>query len=253
MENKKNEIAVYKEEIRSLTADPQILNNLLQITFNGLKPEQAMTAMLEGRMTGFTLQNFLQKDVYAIPFKAGYSLVTSIDYARKIGQKGGVVGVSSPKYVEEDGKIVSCEITVKKKTDETIGEFSALVFFDEYYKSNQYKNSLWDTKPRTMIAKVAEMHALRKACPEELKKAYIEEEYQRDVQLVQEEKENKEEKEIEWKAEMDKCQSLDELSKVWEKMPASLKAEKIVIEHKDNLKIKLTPKTEETVIEAEVE
>jgi hypothetical protein len=28
----------------------------------------------------------------------------------------------------------------------------------------------------TMIAKVAEMHALRKACPEELAKSYIEEE-----------------------------------------------------------------------------
>jgi len=249
MENKKNEIAVYKEEIRNLTADPQILNNLLQITFNGLKPEQAMTAMLEGRMTGFTLQNFLQKDVYAIPFKAGYSLVTSIDYARKIGQKGGVVGVSSPKYVEEDGKIVSCEITVKKKSDETIGEFSALVFFDEYYKSNQYKNSLWDTKPRTMIAKVAEMHALRKACPEELKKAYIEEEYQRDVQLVQEEKENKEENTIAWKDKMTACKTLEELGKVWSDMPGSLKSEKMVVEYKEELKNKLTPET----IEGEIE
>jgi hypothetical protein len=253
MENK-NQIIEYKKEIANLVSNQQVFTNLLQITFNGLSKENALQAMLEGRMTGFSLQNFLQKDVYAIPFKAGYSLVTSIDYARKIGQKEGVVGVSAPKYVEKDEKIVSCEITVKKLVQGVIGEFSALVYFDEYYKSNKYGNSLWDTKPRTMIAKVAEMHALRKACPEELQKAYIEEEYVRERQVVEEEKEEKEEIKEGWKEKMKKCKTIEELGKVWSDMPGSMKNEKVVQEYKEELKTKLAPKTEEEqVIEAEIE
>lgn len=251
MENK-NQIIEYKKEIQSLVSNQQIFKNLLDITFQGLSKENALTAMLEGRMVGYTIQNFLQKDVYAIPFKAGYSLVTSIDYARKIGQKEGVVGVSAPKYVENDGKIISCEITVKKLVQGVTGEFSALVYFDEYYKPNKYGNSLWDTKPRTMIAKVAEMHALRKACPEELNKAYIEEEYVRERQVVEEETEKQEEKQIIWKDELSKCKTIEELQKVWADMPGELKP--MAEDFKNELKNKLAPKTEEEqVIEAEIE
>jgi hypothetical protein len=125
MENK-NQISLYREEIVALQNDKQAFSNLLNITFNGLNQQNAMTAMLEGRMNGFTLQNFFQKDVYAIPFKDTYSLVTSIDYARKIGQKNGVCGVTAPIYTEKDGKIETCEITVKKSINGIIGEFTAL-------------------------------------------------------------------------------------------------------------------------------
>ena len=88
---------------------------------------------------------------------------------------GGVVGTSLPKYeMDEDGEILSCSITVSKKfEDGYVGEFSALVFFDEYYQKG---TTLWDKKRRTMIAKVAEVHALRKACPDKLSDFYIEEE-----------------------------------------------------------------------------
>lgn len=250
MENK-NQIIEYKKEIANLVSNQQVFTSLLQITFNGLSKENALQAMLEGRMTGFSLQNFLQKDVYAIPFKAGYSLVTSIDYARKIGQKNGVCGKTAPKYIENDNKIISCEITIKKLVQGIVGDFTALVYFDEYYKSNKFGNSLWDTKPRTMIAKVAEMHALRMACPEELGKAYIEEEYTREKQVVEEKEEKKEEDTISWKNKMTACKTIEELGKLWADMPGSMKAEKLVQEYKEELKSKLTPKTE--VVEGEVE
>lgn len=250
----KNEIAIYKNEIRELTADKQILKNLLEITFKGLKPEVALTAMLEGRMVGYTIQNFLQKDVYAIPFKDSYSLITSIGYARKIGQRSGVVGVSAPIYTEDEkGNILTCEITVKKYSNGIIGDFTALVYFEEYYKppfktKTGYEiKSLWDTKPRTMIAKIAEMHALRKACPEELKQAYIEEEFQKDAQVVvieeQKIEEKKEEDTKSWKQKMADCKTLEELQKVWSDAPATIK--EIAEDYKNELKIKLTTNSNE--------
>ena len=144
-------------------------------------------AVLEGALRGFTFKDFLEKNVYAIKYGNSYSLVTSVDFNRKLGMEGGIVGTEVPTYEvegQEDGKvkIISCTVTVKKMFEGGhVGDFSAQVFFDEYYKAGKeyngkYTPSMWDQKPRTMIAKVAEMHALRKACPKELSQSYIEEE-----------------------------------------------------------------------------
>lgn len=174
-------LAVVNKQIANELKDPAIARALLATTFKGLKEPIMKQAIFEGILRGFTFKEFLAKDIYAIPFKDGYALVGSIDKARKIGAKNGVVGVTKPTYVMDGEKIVSCEITVKKKIDDYIGDFTAEVFFDEYYKEGRggYP-SMWDSKPRTMISKVAEMHALRKACPEELSKMYTEEEFDKD-------------------------------------------------------------------------
>lgn len=172
-----SKVAVIKAEINKQLGDADTLNSLLVTTFKGLEASTAKRAMLEGMLRGFTFQDFLEKNVYAVPFKDGYSLVTSIDYSRKIGAKSGIVGVDAPVYKDENGKIVTCAVTVKKMTGAHIGDFTAEVYFNEYSTGR----NLWTTKPRTMIAKVAEMHALRKACPEELAQSYVEEEIQREV------------------------------------------------------------------------
>lgn len=170
-------LTVIKEEINKQLADKDTFITLLQTTFKGLEPQIAKRAMLEGMMRGFEFKDFLEKNVYAIPFKGTYSLVSSIDYARKIGMRSGVVGVSAPSYELDDKTVVSCSITVKRKVGEYVGEYSATVYFDEYNTGF----NLWKTKPKTMIAKVAEMHALRKACPEELSQVYVEEDYQKET------------------------------------------------------------------------
>ena len=161
-----------KNQINKQIADKETFAVLLSTTFKGLVAQNAKRALLEGMMRGFDFKDFLEKNVYAIPYRDGYSLVTSIDYARKIGMRSGVVGKSAPIFEEKDGKIISCTITVKRKVGEHIGDYSATVFFDEYSTGK----NLWTSKPRTMIAKVAEMHSLRMACPEELSQTYVEEE-----------------------------------------------------------------------------
>lgn len=162
-----------KSQVNRFIADPETLKSLVDTTFKGLSEQIAKRAMMEGVMRGFNLRDFLEKNIYAIPFKDGYSLVTSIDYARKIGMRSGVVGKSEPVFVEENGKIISCKVTIKRKIKDYIGDYTATVFFDEY----DTKRNLWLTKPRTMISKVAEMHALRMACPEEMSQIYVEEEF----------------------------------------------------------------------------
>ena len=161
-------------QVNNELSNPETLNALVSTTFKGLSADNVRKAIVEGMMRGFEFKDFLQKNVYAIPYLDGYSLITSIDYARKIGMRSGVVGTSAPIYEEKDGQIISCTVTVKRKVNDYIGEYSATVYFSEY---NTGRN-LWIKKPRTMIAKVAEVHALRKACPEELSQSYVEEEFE---------------------------------------------------------------------------
>lgn len=181
-QNENTVVAINNEINKELTKETAA--TLLATTFKGLDVANMKKALLEGLIRGFTFQDFLKKNVYAIKFGDGYSLVTSIDNSRKIGMKNGIVGTDAPVYTmrqDDATKIESCSVTVKRKVDEYVGDFTATVYFDEYYKpgktwNGKYIPSMWDQKPRTMIAKVAEMHALRKACPEELSQQYIEDE-----------------------------------------------------------------------------
>lgn len=173
-ENKsQTQIQLINNEINRELSDPRTVSALLATTFKGLDGTSMKQAMMEGMIRGFKFKDFLEKNVYAIPFGKGYSLINSIDFARKRGMRAGIVGKEAPKFeITEDGAIESCTVTVKRKVDNYVGDFTATVYFSEYSTG---KNQ-WVTKPRTMIAKVAEMHALRMACPEELSQSYVEEE-----------------------------------------------------------------------------
>lgn len=169
-------VAAAKNEITRQLADPETLGSLLATTFKGLNQNVVKRAILEGMIRGFTFKDFLEKNIYAVPFGEGYALVTSIDHARKLGMRSGVIGKSAPTFEMDGSTIVSCSITVKREVHGKVGEWTATVYFDEY----NTKRNLWVTKPRTMIAKVAEMHALRMACPEVLSQSYTEEELQKE-------------------------------------------------------------------------
>ncbi len=170
-------LAVINKQISEELKDPHILNALLKTTFNGLTEPVMKQAIFEGMIRGFTFKDFLEKNVYAIPYGGKYSLVTSIDYSRKIGMKSGVIGKSAPQFdFDEDGKPESCTVTIKRRVGKDIGEYTATVYFDEYSTGQ----NLWSKKPKTMLAKVAEMHALRMACPEEMSQLYTEDELAKD-------------------------------------------------------------------------
>lgn len=204
-----------KEEINASIGDKETFASLLATTFKGLSPQNAKKAMFEGMMRGFKFVDFLKKNVYAIGYGQVYSLVTSIDYARKIGARSGVTGKDEPIYVDDkDGAIITCSVTIHKTTNGVTGKFTALVYFKEYTTGK----NLWSSKPRTMIAKVAEMHALRMACPEELAQAYVEEEMSKEV-----------EKPVfdvaPFKIKLEAVKNMTELKAVWSALPIEGKKE----------------------------
>ncbi len=168
-------------DIAKTMGDPETKMALIQTVFKGLGEPAMRQAMLEAYLRGFELKDFLNKDVYAIPFKSGYSLITSIDYMRKIAAQNGSAGINEPVYEDDqNGRPKTCSVTVKRIVKGEVFEYTAKVYLGEYDTGS---NPLWKTKPRTMLAKVAEMHAMRKAFPEELSKAYIEEETQQTIHV----------------------------------------------------------------------
>ena len=201
-------LELINKEINVELSTPETSRALLATTFKGLTAVAMKQAIMEGMIRGYTFKDFLEKNVYAIPYGQGYSLITSVDFARKVGMRSGVVGVSEPTYIDDkDGNIITCTVTIKRRIGDDIGEFTATVYFKEYTTGR----NLWTTKPRTMIAKVAEMHALRKACPEELAQAYVEEEMQKETVIA-----IKQEISDEIKSKVENAKTEAELKIVWE-------------------------------------
>jgi hypothetical protein len=233
-------LAVIQEETMKELADPEVFKTLLATTFKGLTEPKMKEAIMDGIIRGFTFKDFRERNVYAIPFNnrdgASYSLVTSIDYSRKVAQKAGILGMDEPIFEEKDGKIVSCSITVKRKVGKDIGTFTAKVYFDEY---NTGANQ-WAKRPRTMIAKVAEMHALRKACPEVLSQQYVEEEMTETKLAIEKPKVYFEES----KTKLRTCKNLDELKSVWSALPVEAKENQEVVILKEDLKLKFIDENE---------
>jgi hypothetical protein len=227
------EIIKIQQEVELELSNKQTLQTLVATTFKGLSETNVKQAMVEGMLRGFAFKDCLEKNVYAISYGSTYNLVTSIDYARKIGMRSGVVGKSAPKFEEDQrGTPVSCTITIQRKLphSDTIGDFTATVYMAEYSTGR----NLWATKPRTMLAKVAEMHALRMACPEELSQSYVEEEMQREAKDGQAVRPIVDLKACSEKLKQTK--SLDELKAVWAALPAEAKADPNIIDLKDGLK-----------------
>ncbi|MDZ4241131.1 MAG: recombinase RecT [Patescibacteria group bacterium] len=236
------DIVKIKEEIEMQCANKEVFLALLTTTFRGLEEQNVKKAIFEGMLRGFVFQDFLEKNVFAIPYnnrKTGvqeYSLVTSVDYARKIGAENGIVGKSAPVYAEEvrpDGKkqLISCTVTVQKKNGDTVGDFSSTVFFSEYTTGF----NLWISKPRTMLAKVAEMSALRMACPEKLSKAYAPEEMERDTVATETKPKVLSE---DFKAKLEATNTLEKLKVVWSALPVEVKNDPVYIALKNTLKKK---------------
>jgi len=216
MENQ-SQLEIVQKEYKKELKNPETIKALLSTTFKNFSLELMQKAVFEGMMRGFNFKDFLEKNVYAIKYGETYSLITSIDFSRKIAMRSGLAGKSEPKFVEsENGKIISCSVTVKRNVDGNIGDYTATVYFDEYDTAR----NLWITKPHTMIAKVAEMHALRSAFPEEMAKQYIEEEMQKTTTSAIE-AENFEE----FKKKLEEAKTLAELKSVWASIPQKAKAE----------------------------
>lgn len=103
-----------------------------------------------------------------------------VDGFRVIAQRSGdYAGQDAPVFEEDaNGKIKKCSVTVYRWRGDLRYQASVGVAYWNEYNRPGYgeKKSNWDKMPHTMIAKVAECVALRKAFPNDLSGLYAPEE-----------------------------------------------------------------------------
>ncbi len=90
----------------------------------------------------------------------------SVDGYRLAADRTGCYAPGSPTEYHYDGsKLVWARAYVKKFASGTWHDIPETAYYDEFYNED---NSLWDSKPRVMLSKCAEVRALKRAFPIEL-------------------------------------------------------------------------------------
>lgn len=121
-----------------------------------------------------------RNQIYAIKRKGKMTIQTAIDGFRLIAERSGKYSPGrEPTYgYDIQGKLKSATSFIKKQTsDGSWHEVSATAFWDEYVQEyNGSVGQFWKKMPHTMLAKVAEAIALRKAFPADLSGLYTTEE-----------------------------------------------------------------------------
>jgi phage recombination protein Bet len=107
---------------------------------------------------------------------------TSIDGFRVIAERSGVyAGQSEPEFMEDNGKLKCCKVRVYKFNGNNRYEAAVgVAYWDEYVQmgKDSKPSGLWAKMPHTMLSKVAEALALRKAFPQDLSGLYTADEMQ---------------------------------------------------------------------------
>lgn len=121
------------------------------------------------------------------------SIQTSIDGFRLIADRTNCYSPAKPTEFQfnEHGKLLSATAYIKKFAGNVWHEIGETAFLSEYASNTNF----WNKFPTTMLAKVAEAKALRRAFPNDLSGLYTDDEMQqsKDVEPVQEVFEVKEE------------------------------------------------------------
>ena len=118
------------------------------------------------------------------------TIQTSIDGFRVIAERSGdYAGQDEPIFNEIDGKLVSCKVTVyrfksaqKYSIPTRYPAAVGVAYWDEFKQTDNGKvTGMWAKMPHTMLSKVAEAIALRKAYPQDLSGLYTNEEMDQSV------------------------------------------------------------------------
>lgn len=119
----------------------------------------------------------LTRQIYAIKRAGRMTIQTSIDGFRVIAERSGTyAGQDEPVWVDDEkGKPIKCTVTVYRfaPNGQRYPAGVGVAHFNEYYPNPM---NLQKTMPHTMIAKVAEALALRKAFPQDLSGLYTNDE-----------------------------------------------------------------------------
>lgn len=110
------------------------------------------------------------------------TIQTSIDGFRVIAERSGdYAGQGEPEFVYNGEKLICCKVPVFRfRNNERYQASVGVAFWDEYVQTDRDGKpiGLWSKMKHTMLSKVAEALALRKAYPQDLSGLYTTEEMQ---------------------------------------------------------------------------
>lgn len=128
----------------------------------------------------------LTRQIYAIKRSGRMTIQTSIDGFRVIAERSGTyAGQDEPIWIDDEkGNPIKCTVTVYRfsPTGQRYPAGVGVAHFKEYYPNPM---NLQKSMPHTMISKVAEALALRKAFPQDLSGLYTAEEMNQATQVTQ--------------------------------------------------------------------
>jgi len=171
-------IAISDPEIASMFSDARIA--LIRNQTARDAPDSVFAAMID--IAKRRRLDPLAKQIIVAKFKDTWQMIVTIDGYRSIAeQTGRYAGNDAPVFTWPDEPVLtswgksapeSATVTVYKLVEGQRYPFSATVYWEEF----DGKKNNWLSMPRTMLAKVAESHALRKAFPAVLSGTYTQEE-----------------------------------------------------------------------------
>lgn len=153
-----DQVALIKKQIAPKATNDELQLFLYQAKRTGLDP--------------------LTRQIYCIHRGGKMNIQTSIDGFRVVAERSGDYGgQDEPEFVYDEKTLTCCKIKVYKFRGEARYQASVgVAYWDEYFP--QDNNFMWKKMPRTMLSKVAEALALRKAFPQDLSGLYTAEEMQ---------------------------------------------------------------------------
>jgi phage recombination protein Bet len=161
------QVALIKSQIAPKATDSELKLFLYQAQRTGLDPLTRQIYCIHRKQKQG--DNWIEK----------MTVQTAIDGFRVIAERSGDYGgQDEPEFIEKDGKIICCKVKVYKfRGDQRYQASVGVAYWDEYVPQSG-QDHMWRKMPHTMISKVAEALALRKAYPQDLSGLYTTEEMQ---------------------------------------------------------------------------
>ena len=163
-------------------------------------------------------------------YSAKMTIQTSIDGFRVIAERSGdYAGQSEPEFVYAGDKLTCCKIAVYRFRGDVRYQASVGVAYWAEYSQN---SGLWTKMPHTMLSKVAEALALRKAYPQDLSGLYTADEMsQADVVEVKPDSkpiqvsslDDQDYKDLEYV--LLQCKDIESIKEVWDSCPSEYQSD----------------------------
>jgi phage recombination protein Bet len=114
----------------------------------------------------------MTRQIYFMKRSGKVTIQTSIDGFRVIAERSGdYAGQDEPQFIKDEGDLY-CKVTVYRFRGETRYPAAVGVAYWKEYCPPNGQDFMWKKMPHTMLSKVAEALALRKAYPQDLSGLY---------------------------------------------------------------------------------